>query len=85
MATENLNLVGATEVPARFPELLELVDGGEEVTITKNGLPVARLVPIRKTSTREERGEAIRRWKESRKDILPLGMNVKDLVNEGRP
>jgi len=85
MATENPKLVGAADVAARFPELLELVSGREEITITKNGLPIARLVPIRKTSTADERGEAIRRWKESRKDVLPLGMNVKDLVNEGRP
>jgi prevent-host-death family protein len=85
MATQDLNIVGASEAGARFPELLELVGGGEEVTITKDGLPVAKLVPLRRASTSEERAEVIRRWKEARKDILPLGMNVKDLVSEGRP
>lgn len=85
MATQDLSTIGAGEAAARFPELLELVGGGEEVTITKNGRPVAKLVPIRKTSTQAERADAIRRWTEARKDILPLGMNVRDLVSEGRP
>ncbi|HEX3999347.1 MAG TPA: type II toxin-antitoxin system prevent-host-death family antitoxin [Pirellulales bacterium] len=46
MATHDSNIIGAADAAARLPELLELVRGGEEITITSSGSPVARLVPV---------------------------------------
>jgi len=40
-----IRTVTATEAKAKFPALLVAVAGGEEIEITKHGLPVARLVP----------------------------------------
>ena len=40
------NLVGAYDAKTHFSELLEWVATGEEITITRHGVPVARLVPI---------------------------------------
>ena len=37
--------VTAREAETRFGELLERVSRGEEVVITRDGMPVARLVP----------------------------------------
>jgi prevent-host-death family protein len=37
--------VGAFEAKVRFMQLLEHVAAGEEITITRHGHPVARLVP----------------------------------------
>jgi prevent-host-death family protein len=37
-----------TEAKAQFSKLLRRATAGEEITITKWGVPVARLVPIRK-------------------------------------
>jgi prevent-host-death family protein len=37
-----------TEAKALFSKLLRRAAAGEEITITKWGVPVARLVPIRK-------------------------------------
>ena len=55
MATQLANLVGAYEAKTHFSALLEKVEAGEEVTITKHGTPVARLVPIKKQTTQAER------------------------------
>lgn len=41
--------VGAFEAKTHLSELLVRVEGGEEVTITKHGRPVARLVPVSET------------------------------------
>lgn len=41
--------VGAFEAKTHLSELLARVEGGEEVTITKHGRPVARLVPVAET------------------------------------
>jgi prevent-host-death family protein len=38
--------VGAFEAKTKLSELLDAVERGEEVTITRRGEPVARLVPI---------------------------------------
>jgi prevent-host-death family protein len=85
VTNEQTNAVGAYDAKAHFSELLERVEGGEEVTITRHGSPVAKLVPINRSATREERKEAIRRWRESSKSITLAGLKIKDLINEGRP
>lgn len=41
--------VGAFEAKTHLSELLARVEEGEQVTITKHGRPVARLVPVSKT------------------------------------
>ncbi len=80
-----VNIVGAREAKVRFFELLRRVEKGEEVTITRHGSPVARLVPVKRSVTPQERIAAIRRWQESSKGITLGGLRVPDLVNEGRP
>jgi len=43
---ERNNTVGAYEAKTHLSELLEKVEAGEEITITKHGAPIARLVPV---------------------------------------
>lgn len=38
--------VSVQKAKARFTDLLRRVAAGQEITITKRGLPVARLVPV---------------------------------------
>jgi prevent-host-death family protein len=75
--------VGAYEAKTHLPALLERVAEGEEITITKHGKPIARIVPVERPS-RERRRAAIARIKELRKGQT-LGMPLKDAINEGRP
>ncbi|MGD0462870.1 MAG: type II toxin-antitoxin system prevent-host-death family antitoxin [Tepidisphaeraceae bacterium] len=84
-AIQHPNIVGAYDAKTRFSELLELVEGGKEFTITKHGTPVARLVPARKKMPPQQRREAIGRWIESSKGVRLGGLKIRDLVNEGRP
>ena len=55
------NTVGAYEAKTHLSELLEKVEAGEEITITKHGAPVAKLVPVKKEVRPEERVAAIDR------------------------
>jgi prevent-host-death family protein len=76
--------VGAYEAKTHFSELLERVAAGEELTITRHGAPVARLVPIKRAATAAERRALIDRWIQ-RADKPTLGnLRIRDLVNEGR-
>ena len=79
------NSVGAYDAKTHFSELLARVEGGQAVTITRHGTPVAKIVPVQKTATVEERRAAISRWRETSKNITLGGLKIRDLRNEGRP
>lgn len=86
MATSHhTNTVGAYDAKTRFSELLAKVENGTEITITKHGAAVARMVPVKKKATPQERREAIQRWRESSKGITLGSLKIRDLRNEGRP
>jgi prevent-host-death family protein len=60
----NMREVGAFEAKNKLGQLLDLVERGEEITITRHGKEVARLVPVRSTRSREEARAALRRLRE---------------------
>ncbi len=43
--------VGMHEAKTKLSQLVERAQAGEEITITRNGTPVARLVPVAPTRT----------------------------------
>jgi prevent-host-death family protein len=68
----------------RFSELLDLVEAGEEVLITRHGKPVARMVSAA-AADRETVDKAIARLKEVRKGSSLGGLDWKELRDEDRP
>ena len=78
------NVVGAYEAKTHLSELLERVEAGEEITITKHGAPIARLVPVKKEASAEERLAAIERIQKLALGLSLGGLKVKDLIREGR-
>ncbi len=74
--------VGAYEAKTHLPALLERVARGEQITITKHGRPVARLVPVDRNGP-DRRREAVARLKEFRKGQT-LDVPVKQLIEQGR-
>ena len=83
-AHSGANLVGAYEAKTHLSELLEKVEAGEEFTITKHGSPVAKLVPVRKKASAEERAAAIKRIQALGSSLSLGGLKVRDLIAEGR-
>ena len=79
------NTIGAYDAKTHFSELLGRVEAGEEVTITRHGTPVARMVP----ATRQRTPEEIRATFEAMRKLAARhtlgGLRIKDLINEGRP
>ena len=66
--------VGAREANQRFSKLLAAAEAGRETTITKRGKPVARLVPIGRTSkAAAEREAALERMLDAMREGVPLG------------
>ncbi len=52
--------VGAFDARTRFFELLEQIEAGQEVTITRHGIPVARIVPAATAAPAEPAPQAKR-------------------------
>jgi prevent-host-death family protein len=77
--------VGAFEAKTKLSELLDMVERGEEVTITRHGEPVAKLVPVRGDAERARVKALIEEIKETRKGLtLGGGVSIKELIEEGR-
>ena len=80
--------VGAFEAKNKLGQLLDLVEQGEEVIITRHGKEVARLVPVRAARSREQAHAALRRIRE-RAQQRKLGQfdwsEWKSYRDEGRP
>lgn len=77
-----MDSVGSYEAKTHLPALLERVAKGEEIVITKHGVPIARLVPVEQE--RRDVRVVIEELKEFRKGHILGGLLVKDLINEGR-
>lgn len=76
--------VGAFEAKSRLGQLLDRVEAGEEVVITRRGKAVARLVPPSMVFDRERSRRAAQRIREMRKGETLGGLAIKDLISEGR-
>lgn len=77
--------VGAFEAKTKLSELLDAVERGEEVTITRRGEPIAKLVAVKPVRTRDEIKALIEEIKETRKGITLGGeVTIKELIEEGR-
>jgi len=78
--------VGTFEARNSLSNLLELVEKGEEITITRHGKPVAKLVPATKARDIKQAGETVRQILELRKEARPDpdGLKVRDYVEMGR-
>ncbi|MEA2744910.1 MAG: hypothetical protein QOG25_3281 [Acetobacteraceae bacterium] len=83
-----MHQVGAFEAKNTLGHLLDLVEQGEEVLITRRGKEVARLVPALRTVSRDEARAAVARIR-GRAEQQKLGQfdwpEWKAFRDEGRP
>ena len=77
-------LISTAEAKNRLSTLLGEVARGGEVTITKRGVPVARLVPVTPSFDREKARRAADGLREASRGATLGGIGIKDLVDEGR-
>jgi prevent-host-death family protein len=74
--------VGVYDAKTHLPKLLDEVEHGETIEITRHGKPVARIVPISKP--KRTPAEVIADIREARKGVRLNGLTIKELVEEGR-
>ena len=78
-----MDTVSSYDAATHLPVLLDRVAQGERITITREGVPVAVLVPAIEKRKADAR-EAIRAIREFRKGRNLGGLSVRTLREEGR-
>jgi prevent-host-death family protein len=80
----SMESVGILEAKTHFSKLLERVERGETIQITKRGQPVAVLAPSAEASARDLKQVTaeIRRLRKGNK--LGPGLTIRQLIDEGR-
>jgi prevent-host-death family protein len=78
-----MKTIGTFEAKTHLSSLLERVEQGEEITITKHGRAVARLVPVGAVS-RERLQHTVARLKAFRRGRRLGELSPKRLIEEGR-
>lgn len=78
-----MRTIGAYEAKTHLPRLLDDVENGERITITKHGRPVAILVPPG-SATPEDADELMRWMRAFRKGRRLEGVTIRELIDDGR-
>lgn len=77
--------VGSYQAKTHLPELLERVERGEKIVITRRGIPVALLTQPPEKATRDVRTivEAMLAYRDQQKRTIG-NLTIRDMIEEGR-
>lgn len=78
-----MQTIGAFKAKTHFSALLEQVEKGEQIVITKHGHPIAKMIPISDIDC-ESVQLAINRLKEFNRNLTLGDLDWKELRDEGR-
>ncbi|HVY34892.1 MAG TPA: type II toxin-antitoxin system prevent-host-death family antitoxin [Caulobacteraceae bacterium] len=79
-----MHTVGVFEAKNRLTALLDEVEGGGEVIITRRGRPIARLTPLEAGFNRAKASAAAEGLRAASKGQTLGGLSLKSLITEGR-
>ena len=75
--------VGALRARTHLSHLLDQVEGGETIIITRHRKPVARLTPL-EDSSGDDRRQVVAQLKDLREGQTLGGLSLRELIDEGR-
>jgi len=78
------NRVGVLDAKTNLSHLIDRVETGETIVITRHGMPVARLVPYEEPVNRDQVREAVDGLLGFRGPKLRKGLTIRKLIDEGR-
>ena len=76
--------IGAFEAKSKLGQVLDWVEAGEEVIITRRGKAVAKVIPPGESVDRESAHAAAARIRARRRGMTLGGLEIKDVISEGR-
>ena len=79
-----METIGAFEAKTHFSALLERVSRGEDITITRRGAPIAKLVPFKRAKAKRGPAALLKEMRKIRDRGKPGKMSIREMINEGR-
>jgi len=76
--------VGIFEAKSRLSELIERAEAGNEVTITRHGKPVAKIVPVRAKEDAAPRAAVFDEIEAFSRTVKTKPFNLRKLIEWGR-
>jgi prevent-host-death family protein len=76
--------IGAFEAKNKLSALLDQVEQGREIVITRRGRPVAKLVPVTAVTERERSKAAMHRIRERARTLQLSPLDVEELIRARR-
>ena len=77
-----MTTVGAYEAKTHLAQLLDRVEQGESITVTKHGRAVARLVPVGRPAG--DTDGVVAALRHARRGVRRGAETVRDMIDEGR-
>ncbi len=78
-----MRTIGSYELKTHLSEVLDAVEHGQAVIVTRHGRPVARMMPP-DAAGREDVNHVVRSLMAFPRTSLPRGVTIKGLIDEGR-
>jgi len=75
--------IGAYALKSHLSEILDAVEHGQTVVVTRHGKPIARISPDA-AEQREQANRALKLLLEFPRKPLPKGVTIRSLIEEGR-
>jgi len=81
---ENMTTVSVRQAQRYLSSLIEQVQQGDCVVITRRGIPVATLAPVRNAEHVGKTSRVIEELKNLRRGVRLQGVSIRELIEEGR-
>jgi prevent-host-death family protein len=78
-----MRTIGSYELKTHLSQVLDAVEHGQTIVITRHGKPIARILPPEHASSQEV-SDAIQGLIAFPRTRLPKGVSIKSLIEEGR-
>lgn len=79
-----METVGTFEAKTHLSELLDRVEQGESVTISRHGKPAAVLAPVAPRAPRRTHAEIVAGLRSLRQHVRPDAMSIRAMIEQGR-
>ena len=79
-----MDTIGSYEAKTHLPSLLDRVAKGEQITITRHGVPVAMLIPVPSDTPQCDPRTVVEELLEFRERHTLDGLSIREMIEEGR-
>lgn len=78
-----MRTIGSYELKTHLAQVLDDVEQGQSVIVTRHGKPIARIIPD-DVAVEDRTKKAVQGLRDFQRVQLPTGVTIRSLIDEGR-